>query len=98
EWQIDPVEQRLGIKFSGLTSLADRCHDSGRCKRKAREALNVALGDTLSPRNVGQRAHPAGSDFFKPCPGTRHSLEQSRVYLARQIVSRRHDDSRLNAA
>lgn len=49
ERQIDPVEQRLGVELSRLTSPADCLDDAGCCECQARETLDVTHSDALAP-------------------------------------------------
>lgn len=57
--QVDPIQQSLSTQFSRLVSLADRFNDCGCCESQARETLDVAPGDVLATRNVGERPHLA---------------------------------------
>lgn len=55
--QVGAVEQGLGAKLDGLLPLADRLDDGGRHEGQACVAVDVAPGDGLPTRHLGERAH-----------------------------------------
>ena len=89
-------DQSLCCDGRGLSSFADQFDDCRREKRQRKDSADVLVGDTISPRDIGQR--PALYEISKPASGSRNHFHQRHVGVRGPCSPIAHNEPGLSAS